>query len=373
VRVLLDYRPALRERTGVGEYAHQLVMALAQLRPSPVALTLFSSSFKDRLRAEPLEAAGVATIDRRVPVRALNWAWHRLGWPNAELVTGQRFDVTHSLHPLILPSRHAAHVITIHDLDFLVHPERTTAEIRRDYPGLAPAHARRADRIIVPSRFTAGEVVRRFNIDPGRISVCSPGAPPWAPRTASPAGGYILFFGTLEPRKNVGVLLDAYERLLRRRKDVPRLLLAGRTTDEAAPWLERIARPPLVGFVTHAGYVDPAQRQELYSGASLLVQPSLEEGFGLPVLEAMTLGVPVVAANRGALPEVLGGAGTLVEADDPEAMANAMERLVDQSPLAASHAALGIERAKQFSWLQTAERVVEAYRLAMEHRACVSA
>ena len=153
-------------------------------------------------------------IDRRVPVGLLNLAWHRLGWPPAETLTGGAFDVTHSLHPLLLPSRAAAQVITIHDLNFLTHPERTRAEIRRDYPALARAHAHRADRIIVPSQFTAGEVERRLGVPADRISVCSPGAPDWTPRDAAPDGGYVLFFGTLEPRKNVGGLLDAYETLL---------------------------------------------------------------------------------------------------------------------------------------------------------------
>ena len=191
MRVLLDYRPALRQRSGVGEYTHQLVKALLAAFPAdapgaPLELTLFSSSWKDRLVLPEGELPGAATIDRHVPVSVLNRAWHRFGWPPAELLTGRRFDVTHSLHPLILPSRAAAHVVTIHDLDFLAHPERTRAEIRRDYPALARDHAHRADRVIVPSRFTAGEVERLLGVPADRISVCPPGAPDWAPREALP-------------------------------------------------------------------------------------------------------------------------------------------------------------------------------------------
>jgi hypothetical protein len=92
-----------------------------------------------------------------VPVSVLNFAWHRLGWPGAETLAGARFDVTHSMHPLLLPARHAAHVITIHDLNFLTHPDRTRAEIRRDYASLVRDHALRADRVIVISHFTAQE------------------------------------------------------------------------------------------------------------------------------------------------------------------------------------------------------------------------
>jgi glycosyltransferase involved in cell wall biosynthesis len=386
VRVLIDYRPALRQRSGVGEYTHQLVTALLEAFPagSPerrLELTLFSSSWKDRVTLADGELAGASIIDRRVPIRLLNLAWHRLGWPPAEALTGRSFDVTHSLHPLRLPSRAAAHVVTIHDLDFLAHPERTRAEIRRDYPALARDHAHRADGIVVPSQFTAGEVERLFAVPSDRISVCPPGAPDWAPRDRLPAdGGYVLFVGTLEPRKNVGSLLDAYERLSAgpgrakaeggpyQRGSIPPLVLAGQATQDARPWLDRIARPPLRGVVRHMGYVDPSARRELYEGARLLVQPSFEEGFGMPVLEAMTLGVPVIAANRGALPEVLGDAGLVVDPEQPAQLASALERMIDDEAFAAACAAKGVLRARQFRWDLTARRVYETYRMAIERR-----
>jgi glycosyltransferase involved in cell wall biosynthesis len=374
VRVLIDYRPALRQRSGAGEYTHQLVKALLATFPkAELELTVFSSSWKDRLDVEQTELAGVTAIDSRVPVRLLNLAWHRLGWPSAEGLTGCRFAVTHSSHPLILPSRAAAHVVTIHDLNFLSHPERTQAEIRRDYPPLVRDHARRADRILVPSQFTAGEVTRQLGVAAEKISVCPPGAPPWTPRAAPPTDGYVLFLGTLEPRKNVGALLDAYERLSLRRYPLPRLVLAGKATDESRVWLERIARPPLDGAVRHIGYVEPANRRELYEGARLLVQPSFEEGFGLPVLEAMTVGVPVVAANRGALPEVIRDAGLLVDPDKADEMAAGIDRMLTDQAYAATCAAKGVERARQFQWGATARRVYEAYQLAVEHRQCASA
>src|SRR5262245_49009664 len=176
-------------------------------------LTVFSSSWRDRLVLAP-ELQGIAAVDRRVPVSLLNIAWHRCGWPPAELMTGRSFDVTHSSHPLILPSRHAASVVTIHDLYFLSHPERTRREVRRDYPTLVGGHARRADTILVPSQFTARDVTERLGVDQSRIACCPPGAPDWPARTTTPKDGYLLFFSTLEPRKNVGGLLDAYERLI---------------------------------------------------------------------------------------------------------------------------------------------------------------
>ena len=378
MRVLVDYRPALRERSGAGEYTHQLVSQL--LTAGRVDLTIFSSSWKHRLVPGP-DLAGAAVVDRRIPVRLLNFAWHRLGWPHAEELTGGRFDVTHSSHPLLMPSRSAARIITIHDLNFMSHPERTRAEIRRDYPALVRDHAQRADGIIVPSEFTAQEVRRRLGITHERVAICPAGAPDWTPRAQPPADGYILFFSTLEPRKNVGGLLDAYERLLAQRglakaghpETAPDLVLAGKATADAQPWLDRIARAPLAGHVRHIGYVEPENRQALYAGARLLVQPSFEEGFGMSVLEAMTLGVPVVASNRGSLPEVIGSAAPLVSPDDPDALASAIARILDDPARTESAIAAGLQRSREFTWARTAQRVYHLYLLAIEHRRCASA
>lgn len=364
----------MKSRSGVGEYTHGLVAALTSRfppgSPTPVEVTIFSSSWRDRLAVAP-ELGQVRAVDRKIPVAGLNLAWHRLGWPPAETLARSSFDVTHSLHPLVLPARAAAQVVTIHDLNFLAHPERTRAEIRRDYPVLARSHAHRADRVVVVSRFTAGEVVRALEVPETRISVCSPGAPDWKPRRGQPTSGYVLFLGTLEPRKNVGMLLDAYARLLEMPDAslLPELVLAGHAPPEASEWLQRIARPPLAGHVRHAGYVHPDQRRALYEGARLLVQPSFEEGFGLPVLEAMTLGVPVVAANRGALPEVLGDAGLLVDPADAAELAAAIERMLSEPGFAESCALRGVEQSKRYRWSDTADRVHEAYTLALEeHR-----
>jgi glycosyltransferase involved in cell wall biosynthesis len=365
VRVLIDYRPALRERSDAGEYTHQLTKALVATGDDD--LTIFSSSWKDRLALDG-DLAGVATVDRRIPVRVLNLLWHRMEWPPIEALSARRFDVVHSSHPLLMPSREAAQVITIHDLNFLAHPERTRAEIRRDYPRLAHRHAQRADAIIVPSAFTAGEVERTLGVHADRIAVCPHGAPDWAPRATPPSEGYVLFFSTLEPRKNVGGLLDAYERLLAGDRTPPELVLAGKATKEAAPWLDRIARPPLKEFVRHIGYVEPANRRALYDGARLLVMPSFEEGFGIPVLEAMSAGVPVVAADRGSLPEVLGGAGVLVNPDRAEEIAAGIARLLEDRAYAAECFGRGIARAREFRWARTVQRVRAAYEHAIARR-----
>lgn len=366
MRILLDYRPALRERTGVGEYLHEVARALAQSAPAGESLTLFSSSFKDRLA--PDVVAGAATIDRRVPVSVLNFAWHRLGWPSVETIAGASFDVVHSSSPLLVPTRRAASLVTIYDLDFLDHPERTTAEIRRDYPALAAAHAQRADHIVVISKHTARDVETRLGLAAARISVCYPGAPTWPRRGPEPKDGGILFLGSLVPRKNLGTLLDAYERLIARLPGAPKLVLAGGHTAESAPILERARRPPLAGRIELPGYVAPDHRLELYQRALVFVMPSYTEGFGMPVVEAMTVGVPVIAADRGALPEAVGAAGRLVRPDDAEGLAAALAEVIGSADDRRRLSDAGVIQAQRFSWRAAADGVRDAWSQAVAHR-----
>ena len=190
-------------------------------------ITAFSSSWKDRVPSTlAAEMPTVRIVDRRIPVGALNLAWHRLRWPPIEALAGGEYDIAHSPHPLLLPSRSAAQVVTIHDLHFLTHPERTSA---RDSPRLPRARSRAR-----PPRRSHHR--RRRDSWPAKCSGCSTfrqSAFPSA-RTARPSGrdpprartpdGYLLFIGTIEPRKNVGGLLDAYARLLARarRRAAPR-------------------------------------------------------------------------------------------------------------------------------------------------------
>lgn len=358
MRILIDYRPALRERTGVGEYVHELASALASLLGPADTLTLFSSSWKDRLASNVVP--GTSVVDSRMPVRVLNFCWHRLRFPPIEFFAGVQ-DVVHALHPITIPARHGASIVTVHDLDFLDHPERTRAEIRRDYRALTPRHAQAADRVVTVSEFTASEVVRRLGVERSRVVVCSPGAPAWTPRPAPVPAGPILFMGTLDPRKNVGVLLDAYARLLMLVPTAPRLVLAGHAPPSAAGWIQRLSEPPLAGHVEHLGYVAGTRRQHLYLEASMLVLPSLLEGFGLPVLEAMTVGVPVIVSDRGSLPEVAGDAGQIVPAEDSEALAQAMAAYLRDPALSATAAARGIDQARRYSWRASARTLLTAY------------
>ena len=384
MRVLIDYRPALRQRTGVGEYAHQLASALVPRVQPAGQVVLFSSSWKDRL--DPKTIPGTETVDSRIPVRLLNRAWHRWEWPAIETLAGS-VDVAHSMHPLMLPSRRAARVITIHDLYFLDHPEDTEREIRGDYAELAPSHAQRCDAIVAVSEYTASQARARFDVPAEKIVVCSAAPPEWTRRLAAPGASersestaslragqsedeteVILFVGTIETRKNVTSLLEAYARLISLHPRTPDLILAGRAGTGSDAVLDRLKAAPFAGKVRHLGYVSDAQREQLFRQAAMVVMPSLDEGFGMPALEAMTLGVPVVAANRGALPEVVGDAGLLVE-PDADALANAMKRILDDAALAQRLRDAGIGRSKRFTWEASAAKLMDVYRTAIERRA----
>jgi glycosyltransferase involved in cell wall biosynthesis len=275
-----------------------------------------------------------------------------------------------SLHPLLVPSERAAQVVTIADLDFLDHPERTRAEIRRDYPALAASHAARADRVVTISRATADDIARRLGVPESKISVCYPGRPEWQPRASEPdsAAACLLFLGTLEPRKNLGMLLDAYERLIARVPAAPTLVLAGGTTPDSAAIVARATAPPLAGRVTLTGYVDAAEREALYRRAVVFVMPSHTEGFGMPALEAMTAGVPVVAANRGALPEVVGQAGRLIDPADAEALAATLAEVLHDRPARDRMRDAGLAQSKKFDWRDAARELRAAWSLAVEAR-----
>ena len=367
MRILLDYRPALRQRTGVGHYVHELAAAMVPHLRSDESLVLFSSSWKDRLDRTAIPGADV--VDARVPVRVLNLAWHRFEWPPVERFAG-RLDVAHSTHPLLVPSGNGTvSVVTVYDLDFLDFPDRTRAEIRRDYPALAASHAKRADLVVVISEHTARDVQRRLGVSAGRVVICRPGAPAAAWPGGSSPGGPILFVGTIEPRKNLPTLFAAYERLVAKRPDAPALVLAGGTVEQSDSILADLrSRKAIASRVELRGYVNDPERQSLYASASMLILPSFHEGFGMPAVEAMHAGVPVIVSTGGALPEVVGAAGITADPGDIAGFAEAMERLLIDSDERERRITAGRERARRFSWSSSAATLLDAYRDAYARR-----
>lgn len=372
MRIVMDYRPALRNRSGVGEYVHQLATALRREYPDD-ELTLFTSSWKDRPVAELAGAVpGARVLDHRIPGRVLNLAWHNLEWPTIELLVGEAFDIAFSPHPLLLPARAAAQVVMVHDLDFLRHPERTEREIRRDYPRLAGAHGRRADGVIVPSQHTADEVHDLLGVSRRKITVCASGVPTWPdPERSFKRDGYLLFMGTLEPRKNLSGLLTAYEQLLAKGADPPKLVVAGKAGREAGDCLDRMRQPPLAGHVEFLGYIAEQNRQRVYAGARVFVLPSFEEGFGLPAVEAMSLGIPVVASARGGLLDLVRDAGILFDPTNHTSLADALTCVLADEALAELLSARGLIRASRYSWAHTAHAAHRAFAAALGERSSI--
>jgi glycosyltransferase involved in cell wall biosynthesis len=310
-----------------------------------------------------LPEAGV-TVDRFRGGRWRYEAWHRFRRP----VVRTGGDVVHAPSLAVPPPGRRPLVVTVHDLAFRTQPDCFPPRGRAFHErGLALARDEAA-AVIVPSEATAAEL-RSAGFDPARLHVAHHGidlAASHPPSTGSIAvagsyaepGSYVLFVGTVEPRKGVDVLLAAHAALRRQGHPDLGLVIAG-----PPGWGE----PPALDGpgVVAAGRVDEATLDGLYRGAAALAVPSRSEGFGLPALEAMARGCPVVASQAGALPEVVGGAGLLVPPGDPDALAAALDRLLSDDSLAASLADGGRRRAGTFTWSACTAVHLAAYHAAL--------
>ena len=362
----LDLRPSLARPTGAGAYVLALAQCLPGLAPSD-RFYFFSASLKDRYPRDHWPS-NVTLVDRRLPVRGLNLAWNRFGWPPLDRLVGAPLDLVHSAHPLIVPARRARLVVTVHDLFFLKHPELTDAEIRRDYVPLVRDHVRRADGVVCGSQYTASELRRLLDVPPEKIAVTPYGVDPIY-RTPMPAEevdavlahhllprGALLYVGSQEERKNLVTLVMAYMGLARKRHSIPPLVLVGPGSD----WAQggTISGPQ----IRATGYLETREIRALMAASALLVLPSLEEGFGLPVAEAMAAGLPVVCSRGSALEEVADGSATLVDPRDAGSIASGIEQVLDDDARAEAQRRRGLEKSRRFDWNETAARTLAFYR-----------
>jgi glycosyltransferase involved in cell wall biosynthesis len=359
----IDFRPALSRATGVGRYFQGLVSGLQKIDRENRYL-LFSSSFKERPGDEP-RPPNFQIVDRRVPVRVLNALWHRLQFPSLDWLARSELDITHSPTPLVIPSRRARTVVTVHDLFFLDHPEATDREIRRDYAELVRAHVRKADAIVANSRTTADDVARRLGVPPERLHVVHAGIDVRfldAPASRNGDGTpYLLAVASEEPRKNLITLLEALA-ILKRRGFDGCLRIAGGPGLDTPRIVEAVARLGLEREVSRLGYVDASELFFLYRNARAFVSPSLWEGFGLPLLEAMATSTPLVASDIPVHREVAQDAAIFVPPRDPEALAQAIERVWREERLRSHLEARGHERVRAFSWTSSAQKALDLYR-----------
>lgn len=370
MKVGIDARALLTEKTGIGVYTEQIVRHLA--RDAELELHLFT----------PRELKPPSGLPANVRFHSDR---HRFGtvWVQTHLpgrLLREECDVF--LAPVtIAPSRVGIpSVPVVHDLTPLVHPEWHRRKVVVAFLPWIEKTLDRAARIIAVSQATARDLARRFPETASRIAVVENGVDSrFAPggsgeadeelrRKYAKGNRFILHLGTLEPRKNIQTLVAACERLWRDKRSRPDLLLAGGAGWKSAPLLARIARSPFRDKIHRIGYVPADLAPSLYRAAEVFCYPSYSEGFGLPVAEAMACGTAAVISKDEALLETAGGAASSASADDPLALAEALARVLEEPGAREEHVRRGLLRASTLRWSSSAEKTAGVLRSALSRR-----
>jgi len=368
LRVVFDGHAITPRRSGIGGYSIRLCEALLAHCPDAVRLHIYAGSKVSEAREpEDVERAvsGVAEGSLYSPS-------HQLEIPR--LVGGGSYDVFHTpdfLAPLFMRSTPV--VITIHDVVPLAYPRLLARSKKTMLPGMFRAalrlSVRRAAAVITDSEFSRMEMQRLARIDAARVDVAPLAASlrkserGFPPRFSDlfKASGYFLFVGRMEPYKGLSLLLDAYSRAaLQSGEAFPDLVITG-NPDPRYELSERMSASGARGRVHLTGYVDETELSALYTHALALVLPSLYEGFGFPVLDAMTHGTPVLCSNRASLPEVAGEAALMIDLEDQSVFAETLTRLFSDHDLRARLSKLGAAQAGRFSWKNTALKTAAIY------------
>ena len=362
----LDATPLLGELTGIGIYTRRLVSELGMLADHP---DLVATAFTLRGRGALASAVppGVAVRSRPVPARLLRSAWARVELPPVEWLCG-RVDVFHGTNFVLPPSRRAGGVVSVHDLSYLRYPLTVHANSLR-YRELVPRSIDRAAAVCVLTAAMGDEIAAEYGIEPGKIHVTAPGVDEsWYTATPLTAAQrtrlglpdrYVLAVGTLEPRKNLRHLVAAYAQLRRAEPSTPPLVLAG-----PAGWGPQLAVDGVPkGSLLLTGYLPDDQLRGVVAGAACLAYPTLYEGFGLPPVEALACGVPVIASDLPVTREVLGDAAVLVAPDDVDALSQAL-RVQLAAPWHAEVVQARQDRARLWTWRGCAEATMAAYQVA---------
>jgi glycosyltransferase involved in cell wall biosynthesis len=376
--VTVDVGPAVHQRAGLSRYTTQLVTALHASCSGDVSLRLVYNRHSDHTLPPPLAALPVTTL----PLNQLGWRLSVL----ASQVTRLQYaplrrglagcSVYHATEHL-LPRLACPTVLTIHDLIFEHYPQHHTWRNRLFLRAAMPLFVAAADRIVAVSRHTAQDLTAIYGVSPAKLHVVYEGVDPQfrpQPREViqavrdrySPDRPYLLMLGTLEPRKNHTLALELLAHL--KAQGYPHRLLVG----GGAGWLfepvrRRVDELDLTGDVTFTGYVPPADLPGLYAAAACFLMPSLYEGFGLPVLEAMACGTPVVASHASSLPEVVGDVAPLLPPHDVEAWVAAVKPILDDPAAIARLRERGVAHAARFTWTAAAQATVQVYRAAAGH------
>ena len=370
MRIGIDYTAAVQQRAGIGRYTRGLVRALAEVDRGNEYVLFAAVSGRQpaemdwpqnfRMRKVPLSDHTVAIL------------WHRLRLPlPIEALIGV-IDIFHS-PDFVLPPTRAGTILTVHDLSFLRHPECADPNLRAYLNKAVPRSVHRADVVLADSQNTKDDLVELLGVNPDKVEVVYPGVEgcfrpiedevllEGVRRRYNLPSRFILSLGTLEPRKNFARLIEAFANLQSAICNLQHLVIAGGEGWMYEPIYAKVKELGLGDSVLFLGFVPDEDLPALYNLADLFVYPSLYEGFGLPPLEAMACGVPVVASTRPSLPEVLGQAALLVDPLDVEGLAAAMERALEDEGLRETMVKRGLERAKGLTWRKAARRLLGIY------------
>lgn len=370
MRIGIDYTAAIRQRAGIGRYTRELITALlAQPGPHRYVLLAATGGLKTRDWRSSVPQQGIRIRGLPISDEWLARLWHRLRLPiPAEAIIGP-VDVFYSPDFVLPPTRpNTRTLLTVHDLSFIHYPEHFVPKLVRYLNQVVPRSVVRADRVLADSKATRADLIEHLQVPPDKVDVLYSGVdrrfhPAKEPgerdrlRARYHLGDvpYILSVGTLQPRKN-------FVRLIRAAADLGsdvQLIIAG-----GQGWLYQdvlAEAAALVERVRILGFVDEADLPALYRNAVLFACPSLYEGFGLPVLEAMACGVPVVCSNTSSLPEVAGGAALLVDPEDTKALGEALRRLLENDALRRELIVKGLAQAARFTWERAARQLLVTF------------
>jgi glycosyltransferase involved in cell wall biosynthesis len=352
LRVVFDVSPLSHDLSGIGRYLRGSLAGLAEVAGSEHEIVPFAPTSPQGLKAIPAALNGIPVEPRlRFLPFAHAWrqAWSRGGWPPAERFLGP-FDVLHYSDWMYPPQRGGVRATTVHDLVPLRFPQWVHQRTRRMHTAKY-RDLRSCDVVFANSAFTARDVTELTGVPAARLRVAYPGVDAPFRREGDRAdlgAPYLLTVATLEPRKNLDVLVSAF-RLLRR--DDVKLAVVG-----AAGWGEQpsLDHPGIVRL----GYVDDEELARLYRGAAVFVYPSRFEGFGIPIVEAMASGVPVVASSHESMDEAAGDAAFRADPESAEAFAGAVSQALDDSADAVER---GLRHAARFTWLETGRAFLQGY------------
>jgi glycosyltransferase involved in cell wall biosynthesis len=362
LRVAVDATSLYDVRSGVGRFTEEVLRGAG--RRSGIDPIAYAVTWRGAGRLADLLPPGVRPAPRRhMAAMPLRQAWARTDHPTIERWTGP-VDVVHGTNFVVPPTRGAA-VVTIHDLTYLRFPEMCTSDVL-EYPVLVSRALRRGATVHTVSEFVRQEVLEHYQLPEERVVAVPNGIT--AARPGDPSGGhravggsrYLAAIGTVEPRKDLPGLVQAFDRLADQDSEI-RLAIAGADGWGADALTEAVAAARHRDRITRLGWVDETTRADLLAGAVALVLPSRYEGFGLGAGEAMAAGVPVVATAVGAIPEVVGDAAVLVAPGDVDALAGVLADLLGDSTRRAELAERGRVRAAAFTWERTVDGLVDLW------------